>query len=145
MLRDDFRFCAAVLPVAMLCVLILSLQVEAQEFGFVSQQPAMTYTSSVSSYAPAVAAPQSITRLPIVNLANQDWHSPKPCKQLRWDCVGTLEQDSAEQNTKALVGPISHLGTRLSIVVIGELVQRHKLVYPKDMTVAGTRAYFTTN
>lgn len=49
-----FRATKAVLPVAMLCVLSLSLQVEAQEFGYISQQPAMTYTSSVNSYAPAV-------------------------------------------------------------------------------------------
>ena len=59
MFRDDFRFRAtkAVLPVAMLCVLSLSLQAEAQEFGYISQQPAVTYTSSVPSYVPALAAP----------------------------------------------------------------------------------------
>ena len=46
----------AILPVAMSCVLCLSLQAVAQEYGWVSQQPAMTYTSSGASYAPTEAA-----------------------------------------------------------------------------------------
>ena len=51
MFRNDFEFRAtkAILPVAMLFVLSLPLQAEAQEFGYISQQPAITYTSSVPS------------------------------------------------------------------------------------------------
>lgn len=68
MFRNNFGFRAtkAVLPVAMLCVLGLPLQAEAQEFGFISQQPAITYTSSVNSYAPAVtyASPNVINPQP---------------------------------------------------------------------------------
>jgi len=47
----------AILLVAMSCVLSLSLQAVAQEYDWVSQQPAMTYTSSVDSYTPVEAAP----------------------------------------------------------------------------------------
>lgn len=59
MFRKNLGFHATkvALPVAMLCV--LSLQANAQEFGYISQQPAMTFTSSVSSYVPAEAAPVS--------------------------------------------------------------------------------------
>ncbi len=59
MFRNNFEFHAtkAVLPVAMLCVLSLSLQAEAKEYDWISQQPAMTYTSSVVSNTPSVAPP----------------------------------------------------------------------------------------
>ena len=108
MLRDDFRFCAtkAVLPVAMLCVLILSLQVEAQEFGFVSQQPAMTYTSSVSSYAPAVAAPVTYAS-PNVISSQPIYNSTFNCKS----CQPGLAQSKAVQ--AAQMGLRGHLGTGL--------------------------------
>ena len=108
MLRDDFRFCAtkAVLPVAMLCVLILSLQVEAQEFGFVSQQPAMTYTSSVSSYAPAVAAPVTYAS-PNVISSQPIYNSTSNCKS----CQPGLAQSKAVQ--AAQMGLRGHLGTGL--------------------------------
>ena len=108
MLRDDFRFCAtkAVLPVAMLCVLILSLQVEAQEFGFVSQQPAMTYTSSVSSYAPAVAAPVTYAS-PNVISSQPIYNSTSNCKS----CQLGLAQSKAVQ--AAQMGLRGHLGTGL--------------------------------
>ena len=59
MFQKNFEFSAtkAILPVAMLCVLSLSLQAVAQEYDWISQQPAMTYTSSVESYAPVETAP----------------------------------------------------------------------------------------
>jgi len=50
----------AILSVTTLCVLSLPLQAEAQEYDWISQQPAMTYTSSVTSYAPAVISSQPI-------------------------------------------------------------------------------------
>ena len=49
----------AILLVAMSCVLSLSLQAVAQEYDWISQQPAMTYTSSVGGYTPVEAAPVS--------------------------------------------------------------------------------------
>jgi len=52
-----FSATKAILPVAMSCMLSLSLQAVAQEYDWISQQPAMTYTSSVASYTPAEAAP----------------------------------------------------------------------------------------
>lgn len=69
MFRNNFGFRAtmAVLPVAMFCVLSLSLQAEAQELGFISQQPAITYTSSVSSYAPAATAPVTYASPNVIN------------------------------------------------------------------------------
>jgi len=50
-----FPTAKVILPVAMSCVLSLSLQAVAQEYDWVSQQ--MTYTSSVDSYTPAAAVP----------------------------------------------------------------------------------------
>lgn len=69
MFRNNFGFRATVvvLPVAMLCVLSLPFQAEAQEFGFINQQPAMTYTSSVNNHVPAVAAPVTYASPNVIN------------------------------------------------------------------------------
>ena len=55
------------MPVAMLCVLSLPFQAEAQEFGFISEQPAMTYTSYVPAEAATVtyASPDVISSQPV--------------------------------------------------------------------------------
>ena len=121
MFPNDFEFRAtkAILPVAMLCVLSLTLQAEAQEFGYISQQPAITYTSSVPSYVPAVAAPVTyaspnvISSQPIYNSTptynSQPTYSSSTsnCKS----CQPGLAQSKAVQ--AAQMGLRGHLGTGL--------------------------------
>ena len=121
MFRNDFEFRAtkAILPVAMLCVLSLTLQVEAQEFGYISQQPAITYTSSVPTFVPAGAAPVTfaspnvISSQPICN--SKPTYNSQPtyssstsnCKS----CQPGLAQSKAVQ--AAQMGLRGHLGTGL--------------------------------
>jgi hypothetical protein len=102
MFRNDFRFRAtkAVLPVAMLCVLSLSLEARAQEFGYISQQPAMTYTSSVPSYTPAMAAP--------VTYASPDVISSQPVYHSTSNHQLGLAQSKAAR--AAQMGLRGHLG-----------------------------------
>ena len=130
MFRNDFEFRAtkAILPVAMLCVLSLTLQAEAQEFGYISQQPAITYTSSVPSYVPAVAAPVTfaspnvISSQPIYNStptynpqptyyssapSSSGFNSTSNCQS----CQPGLAQSKAVQ--AAQMGLRGHLGTGL--------------------------------
>ena len=57
----------AILPVAMLCVLSLSSQAVAQEYGWISQQPAMTYTSSVDSYTPVETVPVTFSSSNVIS------------------------------------------------------------------------------
>ena len=68
MFQKNMGFTAkAILPVAMSCVLSLSLQVVAQEHGWISQQPAMTYASSVGSYTPVDAAPVTFSSSNVIS------------------------------------------------------------------------------
>ena len=68
MFQKNMGFTAkAILPVAMSCVLSLSLQVVAQEHGWISQQPAMTYASSVRSYTPVDAAPVTFSSSNVIS------------------------------------------------------------------------------
>ena len=121
MFRNDFEFRAtkAFLPVAMLFALSLPLQVEAQEFGYISQQPAITYTSSVPTFVPAGAAPVTfaspnvISSQPIYNSTptynSQPTYSSSTsnCKS----CQPGLAQSKAVQ--AAQMGLRGHLGTGL--------------------------------
>ena len=121
MFRNDFEFRAtkAFLPVAMLFALSLPLQVEAQEFGYISQQPAITYTSSVPTFVPAGAAPVTfaspnvISSQPIYNSTPTYNFQPtyssstSNCKS----CQLGLAQSKAVQ--AAQMGLRGHLGTGL--------------------------------
>ena len=51
----------------MSCVLSLALQAVAQEYDWGSQQPAMTYTSSVDRYTPVEAAPVTYPAPNVIN------------------------------------------------------------------------------
>ena len=68
MFQKNMGFTAkAILPVAMLCVLSLSSQVVAQEYGWISQQPAMTYTSSVDSYTSVETVPVTFSSSNVIS------------------------------------------------------------------------------